>query len=335
MDVNSDNAGELQFLPESKGYCVCFIDIVNSTGITAGLSEEQVRRYYGLFLNTVSTVVKSYSAKIIKTVGDGMLFYLPTTRNCEDESAFDQALECCFALLDERHSINLSMNREGMPPLSCRISADYGTVQIANTNDMFGSTVNICSKINRIARPNGMVIGSDLHRIVNTFKNYDFTEVSTCKIDKKFQYPVYAVQRIDNRAAVVAHVSPVMPTKNKPRVMLVDDEDDVLATYRTFLSNSGFSIDAFNDAEQALTNFAESNKYALVVLDIRMPKINGLQLFQRMKAINSRTNIMFVTALDAVDELKTILPESDIAIIKKPVMKEQFISKISNLISLA
>jgi hypothetical protein len=48
-----------------------------------------------------------------------------------------------------------------------------------------------------------------------------------------------------------------------------------------------------------------------------------------------RTNIMFVTALDAVDELKTILPESDIPIIKKPVMKEQFISKINTLISLA
>lgn len=52
-----------------------------------------------------------------------------------------------------------------------------------------------------------------------------------------------------------------------------------------------------------------------------MPKINGLQLFQRMRAINSRTNIMFVTALDAIEEIKTILPDSNTPVIKKPVKK--------------
>ncbi len=73
--VNNDSSmDEVEFLPESKSYCVCFIDMVNSTGITGGLSEEQVRRYYSVFLNTVGTIVKSYGAIIIKTLGDGMLF---------------------------------------------------------------------------------------------------------------------------------------------------------------------------------------------------------------------------------------------------------------------
>jgi class 3 adenylate cyclase len=337
MDSNSrENPDRVQFLPESKSYCVCFIDIVNSTGITAGLSEEQVRRYYSTFLNTVGTIVKSYGAKVIKTVGDGMLYYLPSTRDCQDGAAFDQTLECCFALLNERYSINQLMNSEGMPPLSYRISADYGTVQIANTNDLFGSTVNTCAKINRIAKPDGIVIGGDLYRIVNAFKKYHFTEVSTCRIDKRFQYPVYAVQHVDNRAAVTAHISPVLiPKKDQPRVMLVDDEDDVLAVYRMFLSNAGYSVEEFNDAEQALVDFAKSKQYALVVLDIRMPKINGLQLFQRMKAINSKTNVVFVTALDAIEEIKTVLPDSNTAVIKKPVEREQFISKVNSLIGQA
>jgi two-component system C4-dicarboxylate transport response regulator DctD len=117
--------------------------------------------------------------------------------------------------------------------------------------------------------------------------------------------------------------------------MLVDDEDDILAVYRMFLSNAGYPVDSFNDAEQALMKFANSKQYALVVLDVRMPKINGLQLFQRMKAINSKTNIMFVTAQDAIEEIKTVLPDSNTAIIKKPVAKEQFISKVNDLISLA
>lgn len=335
MILDRDGANELQFLPESKSYCVCCIDIVDSTRITAVFSEEQVRRYYSVFLNTVGTVVKSYGAVVIKTTGDGMLFYLPGTSDCQNKAAFEQTLECCFALLDESHAINHLMNSEGLPPISYRISADYGVVQVANTNDLFGSTVNICAKINRMARPDSMVIGSDLYRIVGASKKYHFKEVNARKIDKKFQYSVYAIQRVDNKAAVAAHISPVITGGDRPRVMLVDDEDDVLATYRMFLSNCGYFIDAFNDAEQALANFAKSKQYALVVLDIRMPNINGLQLFQRMKAINSKTSIMFVTALDAIDEIKTILPDSEAAVIKKPVAKEQFISKVNSLVGLA
>lgn len=334
MGLDLDDAGEIRFLRESKSYCVCYIDVVDSTRITAGLSEEQVRRYYSVFLNTAGTVVKSYGAAVIKTLGDGMLFYMPGTMDCQNQAAFDQALECCFALLDESHPINSLMNSEGLPPISYRISADYGIVQVANTNDLFGSTVNICSKINRMARPDGMVIGADLYRIVNASKKYHFREVGTYKIDKKFQYSVYSIQRVDNRMAVTAHVCPVVPDKNQPRVMLVDDEDDVLATYKMFLSRCGYCVDAFNDAEQALANFAKAKQYSLVILDIRMPEINGLQLFQRMKAINSRTRIMFVTALDAIDEIKTLLPDST-PVIKKPVAKEQFISKVNSLISMA
>ncbi|MEW6604216.1 MAG: response regulator [Thermoproteota archaeon] len=341
MEPNRDNASELQFLPESKSYCVCCIDIANSTSITAGLSEEQVRRYYSVFLNTVSTIVKSYDAIVIKTLGDGMLYYMPNTENCKDVSlsAFEHALECCFTLLNERHPINRLMNSEGLPPLSYRVSADYGRVQIAaKTNDLFGSTVNTCSKINRFAKPDGMVIGSDLYRIVHDFKNYRFTEVDSFKMDKKLQYPVYAVQHVNNGTVVTAHISPVisLSEKDRPRVMVVDDEDDILILYRTFLSNSGYSVDAFNDAERALIDFAKSKEqYALVILDVRMPKINGLQLFYRMKAINAKTSIMFVTALDAIDEIRTVLPDSNTSIIKKPVTREQFISKVKSMISQA
>lgn len=339
MDSNWDKADVLHFLPESKSYCVCCIDIANSTAITAGLSEEHVRMYYSVFLNTIGAIVKSYGATVIKTLGDGMLFYMPNTENCKDGSlsSFEHALQCCFALLNERHFINRLMDSEGLPPLSYRISADYGRVQIANTNDLFGSTVNTCSKINRLAKPDGMVIGSDLYRIVGGFKNYHFTEVNSFKMDKKFQYPVYAVQCIDNRAVVTAHVSPaILSKKDLPRVMLVDDDDDILTLYRIFLSNSGYSVDAFNDAEQALMDFAKSKqRYALAILDVRMPKINGLQLFQRFKAINSKTNIMFVTALDAIDEIMTVLSDSDTTVIKKPVEREQLISKVRSLIGLA
>jgi CheY-like chemotaxis protein/class 3 adenylate cyclase len=330
---------EVHFLPESQSYCISYIDIVNSTGMTAGLSEDLTRRYYSLFLNSVGTIVKSYGAKVIKTLGDGMLFYMPATRNCEDLSSFDQALDCCFALLDERHSINAIMNSEGMPPLKYRVSADYGRVQVAKTSaadDLFGSTINICTKINRLARPNGMVIGGDLYRIVSRHFRYQFEEMGSYKVDRKFEYPVYFVS-LKNKvnSPVVAHTAPVqMSSGIQKKIMLVDDEADILLAFKMILGSAGYDVDGFDDAEQALADFAKSrsDSYALVILDVRMPKINGLQLFQRMKAINSRTKIMFVTALDAIDELKTILPDPAQAVLRKPVEKDQFITKVHTLV---
>ena len=338
---------EVQFLPESHSYCICLIDVVNSTGITAGLTEEQTRHFYSLFLNSVGTIVKSYGAKVIKSAGDSLLFYVPSTVNCDDSSAFDQALDCCFALLIERHTINSIMNLEGMPPLKYRISADYGRVQIAKTSgadDLFGSTINLLTKINRMARPDGMVIGGDLYRIVNRqTSRYHFEEVGSHKVDKKFEYPVYALtlrQEESSTTPVAVHIRPFNIGKeggsDQKKIMLVDDEADILATFRMILASAGYDVEGFDDSEQALAEFASSHpdSYGVVILDVRMPKMNGLQLFQRIKAINSRTKIVFVTALDAIDELKTLLPDSSsTAVLKKPVKKDELVTKVRTLIN--
>jgi DNA-binding response OmpR family regulator len=92
--------------------------------------------------------------------------------------------------------------------------------------------------------------------------------------------------------------------------MLVDDQPDVLFTFRSFLEGQGFKVYCFTDPTIALRQFAKGDpsKYDLVVMDIRMPQLNGLQLYQRLKAINSSVNILFVTALDAAEELISVLP---------------------------
>jgi len=65
----------------------------------------------------------------------------------------------------------------------------------------------------------------------------------------------------------------------------------------------------------------------LAILDIRMPDLNELQLYYRLKAINRKIKILFVSALDAVPELVSILPDVKITndIIKKPVALNDFI----------
>jgi CheY-like chemotaxis protein len=115
-----------------------------------------------------------------------------------------------------------------------------------------------------------------------------------------------------------------------PTIMIVDDEPDVLLTYESFLSYTGYKVRTFADSYQALKAFASSpSLYDLVILDIRMENLNGLQLYQSLKAMNPSSKIIFVSALDAAKELTSIF--SDIGpedVIKKPVEKEAFIKAV-------
>lgn len=113
-------------------------------------------------------------------------------------------------------------------------------------------------------------------------------------------------------------------------IMIVDDEPDVLLTYESFLSNVGFNVSTFKEPYKALAEFTSNpGLYDLVILDIRMENLNGLQLYQCMKAINPTSKLLFASALDAAKELTSILPDIQSQdIIKKPVDRENFIKTV-------
>ena len=113
-------------------------------------------------------------------------------------------------------------------------------------------------------------------------------------------------------------------------IMIVDDERDVLLTYESFLSNVGFNVSTFEEPYKALAEFTSNPAlYDLIILDIRMENLNGLQLYQCMKAINPTSKLLFASALDAARELTSILPDLQSQdIIKKPVDRENFIKTV-------
>ncbi|HEY7572731.1 MAG TPA: response regulator, partial [Nitrososphaeraceae archaeon] len=120
-------------------------------------------------------------------------------------------------------------------------------------------------------------------------------------------------------------------------ILIVEDEPDSIFTYKIILEQEGYNVDTFTDPYAALKRYAEidSSYYSLVLLDIRMPRLNGLQLYYRIKAINHNIKIIFVTALDVADELVSILPDmkSD-CIIKKPLDNTQIINTVRRVIKL-
>ena len=88
------------------------------------------------------------------------------------------------------------------------------------------------------------------------------------------------------------------------------DDQDILSTFEALLVSQNIMVDKFKDATEALKRFAQADTdyYHLIILDIRMPGLNGLQLYFRLKAINKSIKVLFVSALDSSEELVSILP---------------------------
>jgi CheY-like chemotaxis protein/class 3 adenylate cyclase len=383
FDLSSSTEEEISFLDRSINCCIGVVDMLNSTSITAEMYDHQkkIGQYYSIFINTMAALARNYGAKIVKSAGDALIFYFPQTSDASNEAAFNDAFECFTTMILARDIVNIKLRLESLPSVSYRISADYGKVEVATSTssrggeDLFGSTMNICAKINSMAEANGIVIGGDLYRIIKSFSffnnRYKFQELQGYSVGFNHKYPVYhilsknndkngtseiAINSINQLLALKKTSSKIkdiqvrqqqtsqllqqsqqvqqQPQEYATNIMIVDDEPDILSTYECFLSDEGYKVQSFTDPQDALEHFvqlADPSHYKLALLDIRMPRINGLQLFHRIRRLSPKIKIMFISALDVAEELTSILPDmKHDDIIKKPVERKHFISKINS-----
>jgi class 3 adenylate cyclase len=97
----------IRFSGDSIKSCIGFIDLVDSTKNTITMDNlGHVRIYYSKFINSISKIVKSYGGKVIKNIGDCILFYFPKTSNNKNEEAFREAIECGLKILDSRYGVS-------------------------------------------------------------------------------------------------------------------------------------------------------------------------------------------------------------------------------------
>ena len=124
---------------------------------------------------------------------------------------------------------------------------------------------------------------------------------------------------------------------NNGRILLVvDDEPDITLAFSMGLEDSGFTVDAFNDPLSALESFKEEKKsYALALLDIKMPKMNGFELYKEIRKIDDKVKVCFVTAFDIQreeeDDLKAVgtLNDEKPAIIRKPITIDDLVKRVN------
>jgi CheY-like chemotaxis protein len=121
-------------------------------------------------------------------------------------------------------------------------------------------------------------------------------------------------------------------------IILIDDDSDILFNFDVFLKDEGYNnVKTFSNSKNMLKHLFDFNNalhYKMAILDIRMPNINGIQTYQILKILNPSIKVIFMTALDAVDELTSIYldikPED---IMRKPIDREKFIQTVNGKVS--
>jgi two-component system, OmpR family, response regulator ChvI len=118
------------------------------------------------------------------------------------------------------------------------------------------------------------------------------------------------------------------------KILIVDDEPDITSTFDMILQMNGFEVNSYNDPLLALSNF-KPDLYGLALIDIRMPKMNGFELYKKIKDIDNRIQACFITAFeDYHEEFKESFPELEEAkyFIRKPKAIEDLVRHVATIL---
>jgi DNA-binding response OmpR family regulator len=114
----------------------------------------------------------------------------------------------------------------------------------------------------------------------------------------------------------------------------VDDDRDIANLYKLSLERDGFVVDSFNDPLLALSGY-EAGAYDLLILDIKMPQMNGFELYQKIRLADAHTKVYFISAFEEYQtEFKELFPDLKEAdcFIRKPIELESLTKKVKSLL---
>ena len=122
-----------------------------------------------------------------------------------------------------------------------------------------------------------------------------------------------------------------MNNDKKKRILLVDDEYDIALAFKISLENNGFTVDTFNDPEEALSNF-KAGLFDLLLIDVKMPKMNGFELYREIEKIDNKAKVCFITAFEVYyKSLRELFPTMRIdCYIKKPITTDDLVQRIKS-----
>jgi CheY-like chemotaxis protein len=119
------------------------------------------------------------------------------------------------------------------------------------------------------------------------------------------------------------------------KLLVVDDDSDIVRVLKTGLLKNGFTVDAFANPQEALQSFkSNADSYSLVLSDIRMPGLSGMQITRKVKQINPNVKVVLMTAFEIRDdEFSKVFPSTSVdGFVQKPIGIKDLTDKILSLI---
>jgi two-component system response regulator ChvI len=118
---------------------------------------------------------------------------------------------------------------------------------------------------------------------------------------------------------------------SKGSILIVDDEVDITLAFKKGLESNGFMVDIYNDPVTALLNF-KSDFYDLILVDVRMPKMNGFELYQEIEKVDKKSKVCFITAFEVYyHALREIFPTLEVScFIRKPIEIDDLVKRINS-----
>lgn len=122
----------------------------------------------------------------------------------------------------------------------------------------------------------------------------------------------------------------IRSNNTKKRILVVDDEPDLTYILKTGLEDTGlFEVDTFNDPELALSAF-KPGKYDFLLIDVKMPKMNGYELYDKIRDIDSKVKSCFITAYEInYQALREQFPTLEMECYAKPLEISELVRKIN------
>lgn len=113
------------------------------------------------------------------------------------------------------------------------------------------------------------------------------------------------------------------------KILLVDDELDIILSLKLFLEENGFEVDAYDNPSSAIADY-KPGLYHLLILDIKMPQIDGFELYERIHKMDNNANVFFLTAVSDFSGNKLgNKPLGENRFIQKPIDGPELLKRIT------
>ncbi|MER5174230.1 MAG: response regulator [Candidatus Nitrosocosmicus sp.] len=157
-------------------------------------------------------------------------------------------------------------------------------------------------------------------------------------------YPLLFIEKIIPKVNIIKkdfsnklQIIGVNPITKKIKILLIDDEEDIALLFKDGLEIYGdYSVDIYNDPLKALHDF-KPNSYDIVLIDIIMPEMNGLDFYAFIKKMNCKSKICFFSAAEYRDDkIRYMFPdlkEQKTILIQKPIRIKDLSYKIDEIIN--